>query len=83
MKTEKANNLKLGAIYINAQKGTPARLVNIVSCEGVWLEDYDGEGYGETVPFDSCHYASKDEVQDFLEDWKVYHNSASVNTYGE
>ena len=68
----KANNLKLGAIYTNANTGQPARLVNIVSCQGVWLEAYDGEGYGEHVDFDDVHYADQDQVQDFLEDLEVY-----------
>ena len=35
--TMKANNLILGAIYINALSGQPCRLVNIVSCGGAWL----------------------------------------------
>ena len=72
MKTQKANNLILGAIYINATTGQPCRLVNIVSCQGVWLETFDGQGYGETVSFDDCHYASQDEVTDFLNDLNVY-----------
>ena len=54
----KANKLILGAIYINALSGQPCRLVNIVSCEGAWLESFDGSGYGVTVPFDAVHYAS-------------------------
>tara|TARA_Y100000310_G_scaffold15825_1_gene15879 strand:+ start:804 stop:1199 length:396 start_codon:yes stop_codon:yes gene_type:complete len=68
----KANNLQLGRIYINAQTGAPCRLVNIVSCTGVWLEAYDGQGYGDTIPFEDCHFASNDEVQDFLEDLATY-----------
>ena len=70
--TTKANNLLLGAVYINATTGQPCRLVNIVSCHGVWLETFDGQGYGETVSFDDCHYASQDEVTDFLNDLNVY-----------
>ena len=69
--TTKANNLLLGAVYINATTGQPCRLVNIVSCQGVWLETFDGQGYGETVSFDDCHYASQDEVTDFLNDLNV------------
>ena len=69
---EKANNLKLGCIYINAAINNPCRLVNIVPCQGVWLETYDGQGYGETVSFNDCRYASQDEVTDFLEDLEVY-----------
>ena len=76
--TNKANNLLLGAIYINANTGQPCRLVNIVSCQGVWLEAYDGQGYGELVSFDDCHYADMDEVQDFLDDLQAYTNSTSV-----
>ena len=76
--TNKANNLLLGAIYINANTGQPCRLVNIVSCQGVWLEAYDGEGYGELVSFDDCHYADIDEVQDFLDDLETYTNSTSA-----
>ena len=70
--TNKANNLRLGAIYINANTGAPCRLVNIVACQGVWLEAYDGQGYGDTVKFEDVHYADTDEVQDFLEDFRVY-----------
>ena len=70
--TNKANNLILGAVYINANTGQPCRLVNIVSCQGVWLESYDGQGYGELVKFEDCHYASQDDVDDYLEDLRVY-----------
>ena len=70
--TNKANNLQLGRIYINALSGQPCRLVNIVSCQGAWLESYDGSGYGVTVPFDAVLYASDDEVQDYLEDLRAY-----------
>jgi hypothetical protein len=83
----KASNLILGAIYINANTGQPCRLVNIVSCQGVWLEAYDGQGYGDLVQFNDCHYASKDEVQDYLEDLRAYtasekapsHKDLSIN----
>ena len=85
--TNKANNLILGAIYINATTGQPCRLVNIVPCQGVWLESYDGQGYGDLVSFEDVHYASKDEVQDFLEDVRTYtasekapsHKDLSIN----
>ena len=70
--TNKASNLILGAIYINANTGQPCRLVNSVSCQGVWLESYDGQGYGDLVQFQDCHYADKDDVQDFLADHRVY-----------
>ena len=78
---EKATNLKLGAIYINAVTGEANRLVHIVPCEGAWLETYDGQGYGETVSFDSVQYADIDEVQDFLEDAGTYDDSQSVSVY--
>ena len=68
----KANNLQCGRIYINATTAEPCRLVNILPCQGVWLEAYDGEGYGETVKFDDVRYADKDDVQDFLEDLRAY-----------
>ena len=76
--TNKANNLLLGAIYIDANTGQPARLVNIVPCQGVWLEAYDGQGYGELVKFEDCHYADIDEVQDFLDDLQTYTDSTSA-----
>ena len=81
--TMKANNLILGAIYINATTGEPCRLVNIVSCQGVWLETFDGQGYGETVSFDDCHYASGDEVQDFLDDLAVYQANEKADSHKE
>jgi len=79
--TNKANNLILGAVYINANTGAPCRLVNIVSCQGVWLEAYDGQGYGDLVEFDDCHYASADEVQDYLEDLRAYTASAKAPSH--
>ena len=79
--TMKANNLILGAIYINALSGQPCRLVNIVSCEGAWLESFDGSGYGVTVPFDAVHYASQDEVEDYLEDSRVYEASQKAPSH--
>ena len=75
--TNKANNLRLGAIYINTNTGTPCRLVNIVSCQGVWLEAYDGQGYGDLVKFEDVSYADMDEVQDFLDDYRVYNDVTS------
>ena len=76
--TNKANNLRLGAIYINANTGEPCRLVNIVPCEGAWLETFDGQGYGETIKFADVLYAKLDEVQDFLEDLEVFKNNTLV-----
>lgn len=75
---EKATNLKLGAIYINACNQQPERLVHIVPCEGVWLETYDGIGYGDTVNFEDVQYANDDEVQDYLEDAEAYSNPTLV-----
>ena len=75
---EKANNLKLGAIYINNANQQPERLVHIVPCEGAWLETYDGIGYGDTVNFEDVHYANADEVQDYLEDVESYSNSTLI-----
>ena len=88
---EKANDLRLGAIYINANTGTPCRLVNIVPCEGAWLETFDGEGYGDTVKFEDVHYADSDEVQDFWDDLAVLsshtdapsHKSRQVDVNGD
>ena len=79
--TNKANNLILGAIYINATTGQPCRLVNIVSCQGVWLEAYDGEGYGDLVKFEDCHYADIDEVIDYLEDYRTYNASEKAPSH--
>jgi hypothetical protein len=77
----KASNLILGAIYINATTGQPCRLVNIVSCQGVWLETFDGQGYGDLVKFEDCHYADIDEVQDYLQDLEVYNGSDKAPAY--
>ena len=78
MKNNKANNLRLGAVYINATTGAPCRLVNIVPCQGVWLEAYDGQGYGELIKFEDVSYASLDEVQDYIEDLHTYTKPTSV-----
>ena len=79
----KASNLQLGAIYINANTGQPCRLVHIVSCQGVWLEAFDGEGYGDLVKFEDCHYADLDEVQDYLEDYRTYNASEKAPSHKE
>ena len=78
MLNEKANNLKLGAIYMHDLE--PKRLVHILPCEGAWLETYDGQGYGETVQFEDVRYASLDEVQDFLEDEEVMRDNALIKS---
>lgn len=75
---QKATDLKLGAIYINATTGEPNRLTHIVPCEGAWLETYDGQGYGETISFDSVQYADLDEVRDYLEDAETYNNGVQL-----
>ena len=77
----KANNLRLGAVYINAITGAPCRLVNIIPCQGVWLESYDGQGYGDLVKFEDVAYASLDEVQDYLEDLHAYTGSTKAPAY--
>ena len=79
--TNKANNLILGAIYINHNTGAPCRLVNIVSCQGVWLETFDGQGYGDLVKFEDVGYADIDEVQDFLDDHAVFVGSEKAPAY--
>ena len=83
MKTQKANDLQCGRIYINATTGQPCRLVNIVACEGAWLETYDGQGYGVTVSFEDVHYASQDEVDDYLEDLRAYTASEKAPSHKE
>jgi hypothetical protein len=79
----KANNLRLGAVYINANTGTPCRLVHIVPCEGAWLEAFDGQGYGDTVKFEDVHYADLDEVEDYLADYRVYCASEKAPSHKE
>jgi hypothetical protein len=79
--TNKANNLRLGAIYINANTGTPCRLVHIVPCEGVWLETFDGQGYGDLVKFEDVAYADADEVQDFLDDHAVWSSHTDAPSF--
>ena len=74
----KANNLKLGAIYAHRHTLEPMRLVNIVPCQGVWMENAEGEGYGETIKFEDVLYATLDEVQDFLEDLEVFNNNTLI-----
>ena len=81
MKTQKANNLQCGRIYINATTGQPCRLVYIVPCQGAWLESYDGQGYGITVSFEDVHYASQDEVEDYLEDLRAFTADAKAPSH--
>ncbi len=77
---KKAENLKLGAIYINAATGETSRLTRILPCEGAWLETYDGQGIGETVSFENVHYANTDEVNDFIEDVEAHADSELVKS---
>ena len=77
----KANNLLLGAIYINANSGQPMRLISILPCQGVWMETFDGQGYGDLIKFEDVSHADIDEVQDFLEDLRVYTASEKAPAY--
>jgi hypothetical protein len=65
---KQAHNLKLGAIYVLKGTYEKVRLLNIWPCQGVWVENAEGEGYGKTVPFKQLLYANKVEVQNFLEE---------------
>lgn len=73
----------MGAIYINANTSEPCRLLNIVPCEGVWMENSFGDGYGDTVAFEDVFYADTDEVQDFLEDLAVFKDSEEAPSHKE
>jgi len=42
-------------------------LLTVLPCEGVWVENAQGEGYGKTVPFEHLLYANDEEVKNFLE----------------
>jgi hypothetical protein len=77
----KANNLRLGAIYINANTGQPMRLINIIPCQGVWMETYDNQGYGDLIKFDDVHYADADEVTDYLNDLAVFTGSTKAPSH--
>ena len=79
--TNKSNNIILGAIYINANTGEPMRLISILPCRGVWMETYDGQGYGDLIKFEDVHYADSDEVQDFLQDLEVFNADAKAPAY--
>ena len=78
---KQATNLQVGRIYINANTGEPCRLITILACEGVWLEDAFGDGYGDTVAFEDVFYASEDEVQDFLEDHRTFTADAKAPSH--
>ena len=77
----KANNLKLGCIYINANTSQPMRLINIIPCQGVWMETYDNQGYGELIKFDDVLYADIDEVTDYLNDLAVFTGSTKAPSH--
>ena len=64
---EKADNLKLGAIYKLARTDKLMRLIQILPCEGVWMEGADGSDFAHTFKFEDVLYASNDEVQDYLD----------------
>ena len=68
----KANSLKLGAIYRNNKTNQLMRLVAHLPCEGVWMETYNGQGYGTTIAFDDVHYATHAEVDKFLNDLREH-----------
>jgi hypothetical protein len=67
MNLQRAHNLKLGAIYVLKGTYEKVRLLNILPCEGVWVENAKGEGYGKTVPFKQLLYANDVEVKNYLE----------------
>jgi len=75
----RASNLLLGAIYINHNTGQPMRLISILSCQGVWMETYDGQGYGDLIKFEDVGYADIDEVEDYLEDYRTFHAKAPAH----
>jgi len=64
---KQALNLKLGAIYVLKGTYEKVRLLTVLPCEGVWVENAQGEGYGKTVPFEHLLYANDEEVKNFLE----------------
>ena len=70
LQMKRADNLKLGAIYVLKGTYKTVRLISILPCQGVWVEDAEGEGYGETVPFKHLLYANDIEVRNFLEEVK-------------
>jgi hypothetical protein len=67
MNLQQARNLKIGAIYVLKGTYEKVRLLNIWPCEGVWVENAQGEGYGKTIPFSQLLYANDTEVKNFLE----------------
>ena len=64
---KQARNLKLGAIYVLKGTYEKVRLLNIWPCQGAWVENAKGEGYGDTVPFEHLLYANDVEVKNYLE----------------
>jgi len=63
-----ARDIKLGAIYLNANDMREIRVLAKFPCQGVWYEYADGSGYGEMLPFGQVLYAKLEEVEDYLED---------------
>ena len=84
-KSWQANNLQVGRIYVYAGTMEAVRLVNIIPCEGAWLETFDGQsidnGAGITIPFEDVLFASDDEVEDYLEDLRTHRDSTSTPQY--
>jgi len=72
---KQALNLKLGAIYVLKGTYEKVRLLTVLPCEGVWVENAQGEGYGKTVPFEHLLYANDEEVKNFLDDYSAYHTA--------
>jgi len=68
MMNKQAHNLKLGAIYVLKGTYEKVRLLNIWPSEGAWVENAQGEGYGDMVKFEHLLYANDVEVKNFLED---------------
>ena len=83
----KAKDIKLGCIYVYAGTMEEVRAVARFSCQGVWLERPDGtlisNGQTDIIPFDDVLYATKDEVEDYLEDHKVFNDNTLVKDWHE
>ena len=75
---DKADNLKLGAIYKLAQTNELMRLIQILPCEGVWMEAAEGSDFARTFKFKDVLYASDSEVQDYIKDERDYNNRIFV-----
>jgi hypothetical protein len=78
-KSWQANNLQAGRLYVYAGTMETTRLVSIWPCECVFLETYDGREI--RAAFADVLYATKDEVEDYLEDLRAYRDSTSTSQY--